>query len=110
VQFHADLTDLIEKGIRHQQTRHVRTGERTDFVMEPRRGACRLSQYYVQVGFETEVAMQVCGAVCVDTSVVLTLAGLPFATLRMYLGGYASIRRVWVPSGCRHCVYLQPCA
>lgn len=49
VQFHADLTDLIEKGIRHQQTRHVRTGERTDFVMEPRRGACRLSQYYVQV-------------------------------------------------------------
>jgi len=49
VQFHADLTDLIERGIRHQQTRHVRTGERTDFVMEERRGACRLTNYYIQV-------------------------------------------------------------
>lgn len=50
MQFHADLTELIEKGIRAQQTRHVRTGERTDFVMEARRGSCRLTQYYVQVG------------------------------------------------------------
>jgi hypothetical protein len=49
VQFHADLTELIEKGIRQEQSRHVRTGERTDLVMEARRGACRLTQYYVQV-------------------------------------------------------------
>eukprot|EP00775_Hariotina_reticulata_P005528 gene5528-5762_t len=49
-QFHADLSDLIDKGISQQQARHVRSCERTDLVWEARgRGVCRLTQYYVQV-------------------------------------------------------------
>eukprot|EP00879_Flechtneria_rotunda_P000273 GHRR01000358.1.p1 GENE.GHRR01000358.1~~GHRR01000358.1.p1 ORF type:complete len:929 (+),score=433.08 GHRR01000358.1:324-2789(+) len=47
-QFHADLTELIDKGIETEVARHVRSCERTDLVWE-RRGVCRWTQYYVQV-------------------------------------------------------------
>lgn len=54
VSFHADLTELIDKGIAAEQARHVRACERTEMVWEARRGVCRLTQYYVQVGVNLE--------------------------------------------------------
>lgn len=59
-QFHADLTDLIEKGIGAEQARHVRSCERTEMVWEARRGVCRLTPYYVQVRAEA-VGVCMCG-------------------------------------------------
>jgi hypothetical protein len=50
VAFHGDLSALIESGIAEEQARHVRASERTEMVWEARRGVCRLTQYYVQVG------------------------------------------------------------
>jgi hypothetical protein len=50
VAFHGDLSALIDSGIAEEQARHVRASERTEMVWEARRGVCRLTQYYVQVG------------------------------------------------------------
>lgn len=56
--FHADLTALIEAGVAASPARHVRNGERTEMVWEARRGACRLTNYYVQVRHSTQHTAQ----------------------------------------------------